>query len=147
MSIEPIPIRVLRHKCPHCGRTHSRPGRAREHMARCWHNPEAKGCKTCKHYEPAESDGPDWTIGYGGHYEPEGCAVGVDLRGRLACQGCGGFGEAVNSAGASVPCTANHIGDGREVKPGPIVGCEKWEADPNAAPAHPARLASGETTP
>jgi hypothetical protein len=65
MSAEPISILVRRSQCPHCNRTHSRPARTREHMTRCWFNPEARGCKTCKHFEPAESDPPDWSIGYG----------------------------------------------------------------------------------
>jgi hypothetical protein len=97
-------------------------------MARCWFNPEARGCKTCKHFELPES--PDWETGYGG--SDEGCAEGVDLTGRPACPGCGGFGWADTNTGAQKPCgphlTDLHVGDGTEVKPGPIVHCEKWEA-------------------
>ncbi len=115
---EPIPIRVLRHACPHCGRTHSRPVRAREHMARCWQNPEAKGCKTCKHFNPAWGESPEPDIGYRGYYEPEGCEVGVDLTGRPQCKTCGGHG-----ATECPECS----GDGAEIKPGPIVHCEKWQ--------------------
>ncbi|MCW2768525.1 MAG: hypothetical protein JWO11_4484 [Nocardioides sp.] len=121
---EPIPVRVLRHKCPHCGRTASRPGRAREHIARCWHNPEARGCKTCKHFEP-----------YGGESD-DGCDAGVSLTGRAACGGCGGAnfvftGEYFRprfAAGGPVmgPCPQCG-GDGAEIKPGPIVGCDRWE--------------------
>lgn len=27
-------------------------------MAVCWRNPAARACKTCKHFEPADPDGP-----------------------------------------------------------------------------------------
>jgi len=121
VTAEPIPVRVLRHRCPFCGRTASRPGRAREHIARCWHNPAARGCKTCRHFDGPV---PEWG---------DTCAVGVDLAGRRACPGCGGFGWCDISAGAQVPCnsevTAAHIGNGAEIKPGPIIGCHDWEPD------------------
>lgn len=141
MTLKPIPIRVLRHACPHCGRTHSRPSRAREHMARCWQNPEAKGCKTCKHFEP-----------YGAEHGDD-CAQGVDLTGHRACPGCGGWGWKGTSAGAEVPCnaevTVGHSGDGREAKPGPIIGCASWEIDLEVAVEWLARVAGphGEVTP
>lgn len=99
MTVEPISILVRRSKCPHCGRTHSRPVRTREHMARCWRNPEARGCLTCRHFQSAESDGPDWSIGYGGHYEPDSCAIDVSLAGD----------------------------ESEGIKPGPIVHCPAWE--------------------
>ena len=115
----PIPVRVLRHKCPFCTRTHSRPGRAREHISRCWYNPGTRGCMTCKHFTPR------------GWNDDDSCAKDVDLEGRPACPACGGYGLAGNSAGASVDCgphfTPDHIGDGHEVKPGPITGCDLWE--------------------
>jgi len=131
VTAEPISILVRRSKCPHCGRTHSRPARTREHMGRCWKNPEARGCLTCTHFQPAEGDSPDPTIGYPGHFEPESCAVGVNLAGHPACPACSGYGWKDTSSGAEVPCTAEvtvgHIGDGKEIKPGPIVHCPKWE--------------------
>jgi hypothetical protein len=102
-------------------------------MARCWLNPAARGCKTCVHF-----------VTYGGEYGDH-CDVGVDLTGRPACAGCGGHGWADISAGAQVPCgperSINHIGDGAEVKPGPIVGCDRWEAsaDCNTNSICPAR--------
>jgi hypothetical protein len=113
---QPIPLRVVRHKCPHCARSHSRPGRAREHIARCWHNPAAKGCKTCKHFETyADEYGDD-------------CVAGVDLTGRPACETCRGGGLVfLEGLGASECPTCG--GDGAEIRPGPIVGCELWEAD------------------
>jgi len=131
---QPIPVRVLRHKCPHCGRTASRPGRAREHIARCWHNPDAKGCKTCKHYRGwADACGCEPGCNWGGEPIAEHCDVGVSLAGRPACFGCGGSGWADTNVGASVECgperSVNHIGDGAEIKPGPIVGCDRWEHD------------------
>lgn len=124
MSAQPIPVRVLRHACPHCGRTHSRPVRAREHMARCWQNPEVRGCKTCKHFEPY---GPEWD---------DECTAGVDLSGHPACGGCGGanwvptgeiFRPRFATGGPVLAQCRECGGNGREVKPGPIVGCSKWE--------------------
>jgi hypothetical protein len=163
---EPIPFTVTRYRCPTCPRTGSSKARITEHMGRCWTNPGARGCKTCKHFEPY---GPE---------NADGCAQGVDLTGRRACPGCGGHGWCDISAGAQVPCnsevTVGHIGDGYEVKPGPIVHCDLWEAalccefhdkEPDLSPrcgpddqggyccdncpalaAHQAQLASGETT-
>lgn len=66
-DVEPIPFVVTRFRCPHCGRTASSRTRTRQHMGRCWFNPEARGCKTCKHFEPY---GPEWS---------DSCEVGVDL--------------------------------------------------------------------
>lgn len=117
MTAQPIPVRVLRHQCPFCSRTHSRPGTAREHIARCWRNPEVRGCKTCKYFEqdPGEPD-----VGLMGG---ESCDMGVDLDGRPACAECGGhdYSDPWNSG-----CGTCH-GDGQEIKPGPIVHCAKWE--------------------
>jgi hypothetical protein len=106
---EPIPFRVLRYRCPHCPRTGSSKARITEHIGRCWLNPEVRGCKTCKHFEPY---GPE---------NGDGCAVGVDLSGRPACVNCGGPGDPWN------PCE-HCTGSGAEIKPGPIVGCDRWEA-------------------
>lgn len=124
--IAPIPVRVLRHKCPHCRRSYAHRGSAISHMGRCWRNPEMRGCKTCRHFEqdPGEPE-----VGLMGG---EGCAVGVSLDGRPACPACGGHGLADASSGAQVECgpqfTSAHVGDGHEVKPGPIIRCDRWEA-------------------
>lgn len=105
-------------------------------MGRCWHNPEARGCKTCKHFESAAEQccgAPDLNQCYTPFCADaaDQCRAGVSLAGRPACPGCGGYGWADINTGAQKPCgphlTPVHIGDGREVKPGPIVGCEKWE--------------------
>lgn len=123
----PIPVLVRRHKCPHCPRTASRPVRVREHMERCWFNPATRGCKTCKHHD-FEYGEPD----VGLHGDGDVCDQGVNLDGRPACTPCGGSGWKDTSAGAQVPCnaevTVGHVGDGAEVKPGPIVHCDLWEA-------------------
>lgn len=132
MTLKPIPVRVLRHACPHCGRTHSRPGRAREHMARCWFNPEARGCKTCKHFE---AYGPEWG---------DNCGKDVDLSGRPACTRCGGanyvptgeiFRPRFAKPGRVMAQCPECGGDGAERKAGPIVGCGQWEIDPERAEA------------
>jgi len=134
-DLKPIPVRVLRHACPHCGRTHSRPSRAREHMARCWFNPGARGCKTCKHFNPAWGEPAEPDIGYRGYHEPEGCEVGVSLAGRPVCGTCGGHGEVFDKGDFGVSECPDCAGDGAEIKPGPIVGCARWEIDPARAEA------------
>ena len=53
-----IRVKVVRYQCPHCRRTHSKHAAAEAHIARCWNNPAARGCKTCEHFTPADSDGP-----------------------------------------------------------------------------------------
>lgn len=119
--IEPIPFKTTRYRCPHCPRTASSKARMVDHIGRCWTNPEARACKTCAHYQA-------WTD------EPEHCLAGVSLAGRPACPGCGGHGWAGTNAGAEKPCgphvTPLHIGDGAEVKSGPIVGCDLWVSAP-----------------
>lgn len=69
---------------------------------------------------------------------PDRCAVGVDLTGHPSCEGCGGYGVADTNNGGQKTCgpevSRSHIGDGSEVKPGPITGCPKWEPIP-AVPA------------
>lgn len=129
MTADPIAVKMTRYKCPHCSRTHSRPVRAREHMARCWFNPEARGCKTCKHFEPAWSEPADWAIGYGGSGAEEACGVDIDLTGRPACDNCHGKGTTWTPGGFSVHTCNQCGGDGAEVKPGPIVHCEMWEPE------------------
>lgn len=52
---EPERIVVTRFRCPHCGKTRSSKKAAAEHMARCWYNPTARGCKTCAHYYPGDN--------------------------------------------------------------------------------------------
>lgn len=67
----PIRITVVRYQCPHCRRTHSKRAAAEAHIARCWHNPGARGCKTCAHFIQ-ESPGP-----YPEHPNvPEECGAG-----------------------------------------------------------------------
>ena len=119
---EPIPVRVTRYRCPHCARSASSKGRSREHIARCWYNPDAKGCKTCKHFDGTYED-------YG-----EDCAVGVDLTGRSECGRCQGTGFDPRygwDSGEKCPVCG---GKPDAVKPGPIVGCEKWEPSRRHSP-------------
>lgn len=120
---EPIAVRVTRYRCPTCPRTHASKARAREHHARCWRNPDAHGCKTCKHYEGGYDFGPD-----------EGCEAGVSLAGSETCPTCGGFGDVIQmpGGGASECPTCDGYGgtDGPPRKPGPITGCPSWEPIP-----------------
>lgn len=53
---EPVRAVVVRWRCPFCGRSHSDRPRTRRHMERCWFNPAAKSCKTCRFFQPAISD-------------------------------------------------------------------------------------------
>lgn len=90
-------------------------------MARCWHDPANRGCKTCAHFDPG--DYPEPEVGYPG--TDERCTVGVGLSGRPACSRCGGFGSTIVGGGVS-EC-GDCGGDGAEVKPGPVVRCPEWE--------------------
>lgn len=114
----PIPVRVTRYRCPHCARSYTRPVRTREHMARCWLNPAARGCKTCKNFEPPTAEEPDY------------CDAGVDLRGRPQCTTCHGFGQTFHGLELGASECADCGGDGAEIRPGPIVHCDLWEAAP-----------------
>lgn len=103
----PIPFVVTRFRCPFCPRTASSKKRTAEHIGRCWHNPQARSCKTCKHYEPAEPSGDYCFPGRPCNCNEgtdESCAIGVSLAGR------------------------GTEGDDDYVRPGLIVGCDKWEA-------------------
>lgn len=117
---ELIPVRVTRYRCPHCARSASSKQRCREHIRRCWRNPDAKGCKTCKHFDNTYED-------YGEDYG-EDCAVGVDLSGRPECQRCHGVGYDPAATWDSGEKCRECKGNGAAVKPGPIVGCDKWES-------------------
>jgi hypothetical protein len=110
--VEPIPVKVTRYRCPCCPRTASGKARMVEHIGRCWLNPEARGCKTCEHFEPY---GPEWS---------DGCAVGVDLSGQKPCPTCWGFDDPFVDGPCEDP---DHVGNGKEIKPGPIVHCAKWK--------------------
>lgn len=71
--LEPIPVRVTRYRCPHCHRSHASKARCVAHIGRCWDNPEARGCKTCEHFQPYERGG------YDSPDMPEACALGIRL--------------------------------------------------------------------
>lgn len=101
---EPLKVSVVRWKCPTCGRNHSAKSRAVTHMASCWYNPAARGCKTCVHFTPYHRD------------EPDDCAEGVDLRGT----------EVIETEAGRTPAFA-----AQWVNPGPITGCAKWQAKPD----------------
>lgn len=127
---EPIPVMVRRYRCPHCGRPRASKKATVAHMGRCWENPEARGCKTCRHFQPVSArccGQPDLNGCYAPMCPPgDACAVGVDLSGRPACGTCHGSGR-VNPLGDACPeCDGSP--EAAEVKPGPIVGCEKWAA-------------------
>lgn len=130
---EPVLVVVKRWKCPTCPRTHSNKSRAREHMARCWSNPEVRGCKTCKHFDVDLEDG-------------DGCNVGVDLTGRGACTRCLGqnyvatdeiFRPRFAAPGRVMALCPECGGNGNPVKPGPIVHCSQWEPSSEYATTSP----------
>lgn len=69
----PVPFTVTRYRCPlpACARTRSSKKAIAEHIERCWHNPAARACKTCVHYQPGVSEGD---VGY---LSEEHCAAGL----------------------------------------------------------------------
>jgi hypothetical protein len=78
------PVTVVRHQCPHCRGTWAKPAAAKAHIARCWKNPDVRSCKTCLHFEPAES-GRCWGDPYCNCPDtPESCAAGASLEDGLA---------------------------------------------------------------
>ena len=119
---EPIAVRVTRYQCPPCGRTHSSKRRAVEHIGRCWRNPAARGCKTCRHFDqyPGEPD-----VGLiGGEF----CDAGVSLAGQPAYDICKTHTDPNSPFGGEgakdcPDCRA----DGKEIKPGPVVHCDRWQ--------------------
>lgn len=119
----PIAVRVTRYRCPFCARSHSSRGRAAEHIGRCWRNPEARGCKTCRHFDATYED-------YG-----EDCDLGVDLAGRPQCEACGGMGY-VGEWDIGHKCPACN-GNPEPVKAGPIIHCDKWESAQRSAEGAP----------
>lgn len=76
MATVPIALTVTRYRCPFCTRSRAKRVATEQHIARCWHNPEVRACKTCVHYEPPQEgpypEHPGW---------PEGCAAGVTTPG------------------------------------------------------------------
>jgi hypothetical protein len=118
----PVRIVVTRWKCPHCNRGWSAKGWAARHIDRCWHNPAARGCKTCKHFD----------MDYDGY---EVCGMGVDLTGSPQCARCGGMGDipagSIHDGTLAASCCPECGGDGGtngpQRKPGPIVHCDLWE--------------------
>lgn len=63
----PEQITVTRWRCPHCRRSWSSRRNATTHIGRCWHNPAARGCRTCQNFRA------------GGVNSPETCAAGLQL--------------------------------------------------------------------
>lgn len=51
-----VPFTTTRYRCPHCARTWAGRRAAERHIARCWRNPAAQGCKTCARFIPAYDD-------------------------------------------------------------------------------------------
>lgn len=128
---EPIPVMVRRYDCPHCGHRRATKRTVVEHIGRCWRNPEARGCLTCRHYSPG--DYPEPEVGYPG--SDESCDQGISLAGTPACGVCHGQGLVQADEYGVNPCPECDGSDAepgepgcREVKPGPITGCHEWEA-------------------
>lgn len=119
---EPIPVMVRRFRCPFCPRGHASKARAVEHIGRCWSNPAARGCKTCRHFA-------GWDV-----YGEEVCEQGVDLSGRPACERCGGYGDIPVGGDLGMTECPECTGDGAAVKAGPIVHCDQWESSGGGRP-------------
>lgn len=71
--MEPIRKPVVRWQCPHCSRTRAKRQAIAEHIARCWHNPDARSCFTCDHRWQPSGDGINEP------FSPEGCSLGIQL--------------------------------------------------------------------
>jgi hypothetical protein len=52
-----VPVMVQRFECPFCKRRRSAKKAVREHIARCWHNPAARSCKTCANFTDEPGSG------------------------------------------------------------------------------------------
>lgn len=101
---EPIVITVKRHVCPHCRTGRSKRAVAVAHIARCWHNPANRTCKSCANYETSPDYGP--------------CFPGENCR-------CGAPDHWCN-AEVELP-------DFGELEGFPIVGCPLWESKGGAS--------------
>lgn len=109
-QVDPIEYTTKRFKCPFCRWSRAARKPVLAHMARCWANPAARGCKTCVFfvaYSPASD-------------EPEHCVQGVDLTAPCkACRGGEGWWEKCDLCG----------GTGKQMDATqPVVGCPQWEA-------------------
>lgn len=76
----PIQVEVTRFACPFCARSRAKKAATVEHIGRCWLNPDNRMCKTCTHFEEAETYEPC----YPGRPcscqdAPASCREGVDL--------------------------------------------------------------------
>lgn len=77
---EPIPVLVKRYKCPFCSRSRSREQVTRDHIARCWLNPDNKTCKTCANFVPSGCCGAADLYGcYAPMCSTDSCDAGVEL--------------------------------------------------------------------
>lgn len=74
---EPAKVQVVRYQCPYCPYRRSSKALVRTHVARCWHRPANRSCRTCVHRIHQWGCPP--THDYPGHPEVEECAVGLDL--------------------------------------------------------------------
>lgn len=78
MTALPVVLQVTRYQCPFCTRARAKKAATEQHIARCWRNPEARACKTCINYEPAEEgpypEHPGW---------PESCGAGRNITGGI----------------------------------------------------------------
>lgn len=132
---QPIAFKTIRYRCPHCPRTGASKTRIAEHIGRCWTNPAARGCKTCEHYEGwSDACGCEPGCNWGGSAGvAEHCHAGVSLAGRPECDTCKGRGQIyIDGEFGGVTECPTCGGDGAEIKPGPIVHCDRWEADTDA---------------
>lgn len=77
---QPRKVTVTRYRCPFCRRQNSAKKKIVEHIARCWHNPAVKSCRTCLHFEKSCTE----TEVYGGevrvcYQQDDLCTLGQTL--------------------------------------------------------------------
>lgn len=76
LTTMPIPFTATRYRCPFCARSRSHKKATAEHIARCWHNPSVRSCKTCANYEPPNAGCGEYRCNCD---SGDFCGVGVKL--------------------------------------------------------------------
>ncbi|WP_435109806.1 hypothetical protein [Nocardiopsis synnemataformans] len=79
MPSRAVPIVVKRWRCPCCTYSRSRQEVVEAHIDVCWKNPGNRACRTCAHFQPADSERCDCTYSCPGVSWPDTCRVGREL--------------------------------------------------------------------
>lgn len=80
----PLAVMVRRYECPHCGWRRADKTLVARHIARCWHDPAMRTCRSCVFFERGHAEETD----YGWREVPDACALGEPVEPRhpvIAC--------------------------------------------------------------